>query len=502
MIHRRLTHEINLQYRIQEHSVNGIIHTLMDRNYDKALFLVPGIYGDRCDSRAMYVHLARRLSCAGYNVVRFDYVGGGTNLGNYGLNDFQFMTDTCVQFIQQVCAQFPWIRQLGMIGFSEGGKICVRAVGKTCLPVSYIGFCNAILVKEELLLPIKRPKLINEQFVYDSEFGAWTSFGIVEQYKNWLIGKDEFKANIVYAGVYSNDDPLTTASRSFLHQQRIPVSYISEGDHLFTSVPAFTKMIATWEKRISYDWPIVNTGQEHEYYIHYRTRRICVKAITSRSATKTLLYVHGLGQNKAGPSCLFTNMANELTTMNHVFFDFAGSGDSTGDIASMTLNRYLGQLSYMINYVEDLFAATNIILVGSGAGNAYLGMCSRAIGYKKIYFHPEEYYIWDLLSEEEKALDAIDTYSLFSKYGWAEAEFLKLGNIFNRASGFMANTDYLKSITHIKALKKIALGDRDAICVTNEEDTGSSNICVKDDSYLLMSAKLRGKVLQELKKIL
>ncbi len=317
---KRLVHEINVQYLISDYLVNGVIHSFMDALYDKAIFIIPGIYGDRCDSRAMYVQLARRLSQIGYSVVRFDYIGGGINLGDYSLNDFDYMTETCVQFVNKVCGQFPWIKQLGMIGFSEGGKICIRAASKIKIPVSYIGFCNAILVKEELVLPIKRPKLINNKLVYDSELGLWTNFKIVNQYKDWFIHKEELVADIIYTGVYTKDDSLSRASCEFLQKQGVPISYVSGGDHLFTKAEACSRMLALWEKRIENEWPVIDQVHEQEFFIHYMNDKICVKIVRTKSARKTLLYVHGLGQNKSGPGFLFTNIASELKEMNHVFF--------------------------------------------------------------------------------------------------------------------------------------------------------------------------------------
>ena len=501
MMNRRLTHEINLHYQIQGHVVNGVLHSFMDSYYDKAIFLIPGVYGDRCDSRAMYVNLARRLSQMGYSVIRFDYIGGGITLGDYSINDFDFMTETCVQFAQQVCKQFPWIKQLGFIGFSEGGKICVRAANRLKPLVTYIGFCNAILVKENLILPIKRPKLIDGRLVYDSEVGLWTNFNIVEKYENWLICENEISSKIIYAGVYSNDDPLSVASREFLNHIGIPISYVVGGDHLFTKADAYSEMLSLWQDRVLHDWPIQDTNCEHEFYIGYQNEQICIKTITASSAQKTLLYIHGLGQNKSGPSFLFTNMASELKDMNHVFFDFVGSGDSSGNISNMKMESYLNQLSFMINYVKELYPVTDLILVSSGTGNAYLSLCPQAICFKKIYFHPEEFHIWSLLSIQEKRQDVLDTFSLYSKYTWAEKEFLKLGNVFNRTSGFMVNVHYLKALTELHELKRKALEDKNSICVTNEKGVGMGNIFVEDSSYLLMSAKLRTTVINKLKNI-
>lgn len=499
MMYERLPHEINLQYKINDQNVNGILHSYVDYSYDKVIFIVPGIYGDRCDSRAMYVQLARRLVKLGYSVVRFDYVGGGVNLGDYTLNDFEYMTETCIQFIYRVCEQFSWLKELGLIGFSEGGKICVRVSNRINIPISYIGFCNAILVEEALILPIKRPKVVNNRLAYDSEIGLWTSFNIVEDYKKWFIQEAELASNIVYAGVYSNDDPLSASSRAFLCKQGVLISYVYEGDHLFTKASACTEMMSLWEKRLASDWPVEAVRSEQEYYISYLNDRICVKVIFRVNATKTFLYVHGLGQNKSGPSFLYTNIAYDYQEMNHVLFDFKGSGDSSGGMSNMTLSCYVQQLSFMIDYTKKLFCDTDIILVGSGTGNIYISECFSAKNYKKVLFHPEYINVWNLLSLEEKKLKKIDTFLLFSEYNWAEEEFLKMGNVFNRTSGIMINMDYLKSITEARHWREMAIDDSNTICVTNESEAGNGNIYVKDNSYLLMSAKLRWEVIRKLK---
>lgn len=172
------------------------------------------------------------------------------------------------------------------------------------------------------------------------------------------------------------------------------------------------------------------------------------------------------------------------------------------DISEMTMESYLDQLYFMINFAKDSFVETDIILVSSGAGNAYVNLCSQTLRYLKIYIHPEDFNIWNLLSNEEKSQETLDTYTLYSKYSWAELELLKLGNVFNRASGFMVNTSFLKSISEVRELKKVALSDQDAICVTNEEQLSAGKICIRDSSYLLMSAKLRGKVIQRIRNCL
>ncbi len=168
----------------------------------------------------------------------------------------------------------------------------------------------------------------------------------------------------------------------------------------------------------------------------------------------------------------------------------------------MTLADYVDQLSYMIDYVKEVFSDSRIVLVGSGAGNIYLNMCPRASAYQKICIHPEVYNIWEWLDKEEKEQNKLDTYCLYSKYEWAEEEFLKLGNVFNRASGYLINNSYFEEITKASKFIRKVLKNQKIICVTNEQTAKVGDIVVQDSSYLLMSAMLRGKVIKEIQNIL
>ena len=148
------------------HRLGCVMHSTFDRSYTKVIFLVPGLFGDRCDTRALFVKLARVLAEKYYTVVRFDFIGGGINIDDYSVNSFEVMKKTLIYVVKSVQKQFPWLVDTGMIGFSEGGKLCVRAM--EALNIGFLGFCNALLAQEELLLPIKRPQFVGNRLVYDS----------------------------------------------------------------------------------------------------------------------------------------------------------------------------------------------------------------------------------------------------------------------------------------------------------------------------------------------
>ncbi len=496
MIKDRQQYEICLQYEIDGDVVNGVLHSFMDNSFSKVVFLVPGLYGDRCDSRAMFVKIARKLASLGYNVVRFDYVGGGINLGDYSTNDFAKMIDTLSKFIGAVTKQFIWFKSIGLIGFSEGGKICVRASKILDFDLEFVGLCNALLVEEDLLLEINRPKLINGNLVYDSGFGVWTSLSIVEDYKNWYVDKSDLTDETVYAAVYSDEDDLTKKSAEFLTKNQVLVEIV-DGDHLFTSEKWCNGMIEKWLTVIEKYWPIDSFKKENEYFVNYGNESIMTKVIRGAKASKTILFVHGFAQNKMGASCLYSDIAKVMDECNYVYFDFVGSGESTGEIVNMSYSDYLDQLSFMIDYSFELFPDTELILIGSGTGNQLIVNCPKAHDLKKVYINPSDIDIWSRLSLKERMKDTIDTHEIYMNYDWAENEFKKAGNDYNRCKGLVVNTKYLFEISNVKFIDEIIANDKKAICITNKKR--ERTVEINDDSHLLLSAKKREKAISNLK---
>lgn len=497
MINDRQQYEICLQYEIDGEIINGVLHSFIDSLYSKVIFIVPGLYGDRCDSRAMFVKLARKLASLGYNVVRFDYVGGGVNLGDYSCNDFAKMADTLSKFICAVTNQYTWFKSVGLIGFSEGGKICIRASKNMDINLGFIGLCNALLVEEDLLLEINRPKFINGNLVYDSGFGVWTNFSIVEDYKNWYVNESDLINDIIYAAVYSDADDLTRRSMGFLMENQIPIEIVAGGDHLFTSQEWCNDMFNKWSNVLQKCWPIESFKKENEYFINYCNESVMMKVISGTNSSKTILFVHGFAQNKMGPSCLYSDIAKEIGDYNYVYFDFVGSGESTGNIAEMTYSNYIDQLCFMIDYTSKLFPDTQLTLIGSGAGNQYILNCHKAYNLNKVYIYPSDIEIWGRLSLDDRMKKYIDTHEIYTNYEWSETEFKKSGNDYNRCKGLVVSTKYLFEISNVKFVNEIIANDEKAICITNKKSERA--IEIDDDSHLLLSAKKRKKMVNCLK---
>lgn len=493
-------YEVALSYMFNEHRIGCVLHSRFDENAHKVIFLVPGLFGDRCDTRALFVALARKLASKGYNVVRFDFIGGGINLGDYTINDFSVMTDTLVYVIERIQNQFPWLTEIGLVGFSEGGKLCVKASQR--VKIDFLGFCNALLQKEDLLLPIKRPRIINSRLAYDSEFGSWTNFNIVESYNDWLIEDDELIGEFIIAAVYSDSDPLTARSLELLRRTGTDISLIKGADHLFTNDDWCQRLYICWSDILEQNWPSHEENHEYETYILYHNENIAVKVRISAPRAKTLLFIHGLGQNKSGPSFLYSDLAYAANAYNCIFFDFIGAGDSTGETSSMDYDDYIDQISFMILKAKEILPESEIVLVASGIANVYALSNDRANECQKVLICPQASKLWEKICVNERDTLVINTHDLFEKYSWAEEEFRILGNVYNRAKGMLIKTTLLKDIYTMNSAIEQYCSNRDMIYITTQDNAVKHALEVNDHSHLLMSARERTRAIAQIIQLL
>lgn len=489
--------EILIQVIFRNNKINCVLHTNFNSKNDILYILVPGLLGDRTDSRHMLVRLARELAKKNCNVLRFDYLGGGSSEGDYTKNDFQIMMDTLQFIIEDITKRFTWLKKIGFISFSEAGKICVK-LSNIMNNICFIGFCNAILVEETNYNAITRPKLIKDRLVYDSNFGTWINWNIVEQYKNWCVATEDMREDILYDAVYSDSDPLTEQSLKFVESRGISVNKIAGADHLFTSNKWLEEMINHWSKKNV----LQNLGFEmEEFFVYTSWGKQCVR-YKDKGSSELLVFVHGVGQNKSGPGFLYNQISSEVKSYNMLFFDFYGYGDSDFEpelLNKITLSDYINQLDEIINYISATYPFNKLTLLGTGVG------CAVIEGYyniaennniNQIYFFPQKSKIWYKLDEKDKSGEEIDTYYIYKKYSWAEEEFCILGNVSNRIRGMMLPLKFLYDL-YMFEMKNIY--DSGIVYISNGEKI---QIEVQDSSHLLMSSKSRDITISDIIAIL
>lgn len=261
-------HDIYLSVPYQGQQINCVLTTGI-KDGSGLYVIVPGLFGDRTDSRHMFTRLSQAMAEKGYSVLRFDYIGGGSTQGDYSKNDFDLMLSTLSHVVRYVLDKFPFFKQVGLVAFSEGGKIAIRAIDE--IPTaSFICFCNAILVPEENMNEISRPKIRDQRLVYDSNFGTWVNWEIVEKYRSWNVEILPDKRHTRFAAVYSGSDPLTKNSLAFLEKNNIPILRIPDADHLFTRAQwlelLIEKVVKHIEKNESVEGPRekeVKIGRAH-----------------------------------------------------------------------------------------------------------------------------------------------------------------------------------------------------------------------------------------------
>jgi pimeloyl-ACP methyl ester carboxylesterase len=134
----------------------------------------------------MFTCIARNLFESGFSVLRFDFLGGGSNFGSYFDNDFDSFIAQLNEITGRFLNAFGFISKVIYMGLSQGLKFAFHAVAKRNDVVAILS-CNGLCIEESYLEKINRSKIINERMVYDSNYGTWINWNIVEKYKNFLL---------------------------------------------------------------------------------------------------------------------------------------------------------------------------------------------------------------------------------------------------------------------------------------------------------------------------
>jgi pimeloyl-ACP methyl ester carboxylesterase len=492
--------EINITFNYGSERINAVLHTTFNLANPYITIMVPGIFGDRGDSRAMFTCIARNLSMSGFSVLRFDFFGGGSNFGDYSENDFNLFINQLNEITSQFLSSFGFIKKVIYVGFSEGLKFAFHAASKRN-DVAAIISCNGLSVEESYLEKINRPKIKNGKMVYDSNFGTWINWNIVEMYKEYYIDTCNLDNQIDFLGVYSTNDNLSENSRAFWEIKKWPLKLIFGADHLYTK--------DIWVKELSnilLQWHCEKIGkmsaEEHEFFLNTGKNRICMKLVEKEQSEDYVLFIHGLFQNKSGPGFLFTQMANKLRKQcNICMFDFPSSGDSDGQSEELTYDLMKETLLFVVNHLRQKRPNIKIIGIASGCSN-YLLFENRDIFDNTIILFPQESNIWNRLKNSEKLIPVIDTCDIYDKYIWAEEECCILGNVRNRTKGICLSTSFLKELSEFDLWQMINKNNGYVFVNKKEYCIGENSIYVNDIQGLAMSSKIRDKLIDDVYNII
>jgi pimeloyl-ACP methyl ester carboxylesterase len=500
MIMNERINEVNIAFHYKSETINAVLHTSFNLSNPYVTIIVPGILGDRGDSRAMFTRIARNLSSEGFSVLRFDFFGGGSNFGNYSENDFELFIDQLNEITSQLMNAFGFMNKVIYIGFSEGLKFAFHTAAKR-KDIAAILSCNGLCVEESYLEKIKRPKIKNGEMVYDSNFGTWISWSIVEKYKEFYFDTYNLDVQVDFFGVYSTNDNFTENSRAFWMQKNWPVELIPEADHLYTKniwVQNLSDILVHWHCReVRYI-----SGEGHEFFLNTGKNRICIKLVEKEQSSDCILFLHGLFQNKSGPGFLFTQIANILHKQHNIcMFDFPSSGDSDGKSEDLTYELMQEVLLFVVNYIRKIKKNARIIGIASGCSN-YLLFENKDIFDHSIMLFPETSNMWNNLQNDQKSVPVIDTCDLYNTYVWAEDECCILGNVQNRSKGINLSTDFLKRLSEFDSCEMLNEYDGYAIVNRKEYCIRENIIYVDDNQGLAMSAQIRDKLIADVSSII
>lgn len=442
--------------------------------------LVPGIFGDRCDSRSFFVRLARSFAENNMSCIRFDYIGSGYSSGNYATNNFDRFIETLDYLLNTIKNRFKNKNiQFCLISMSEAAKISMK-VSNNRQDVCSVIFCNGLLVEEEMN-SIERPKLRNNQLVYDSKYGVWTNFEFVENYAKYYIDEREFNKDIQYYGLYGSLDNLTLNSKKLLEKMCVPIVEIEAGDHLFLKKETFELAINSLKEisEIVCIPKIQNTKQYIKYIVHDEIVNLLFKKNNSK---KIVIFIPGLFQTATGAGFLFKDIADFFgENYDYLFIDLPGQGESSGTIMK-NLTLYVELVRKIFEEIKSAERYTEIISIANGIGNHILNEISCN---KRIFLAPQKSDICALISNMEVQKDYIDTHSIYCiDEGRADYEIRKIGNIRNRSSGVSVPIELLQNIDN------------------HEMIFTEMDIIFNNDDCLYMSAVTRERLINSLSKVL
>lgn len=495
MIINERVYEINISFNYKSEIINAVLHSTFNLSNSYVTIIVPGIFGDRGDSRAMFTRIARSLSIYGCSVLRFDFCGGGSNFGNYFENDFDSFINQLDEITSQFLKAFSFVNKVIYVAFSEGLKFAFQVAAMRKDVVSIIS-CNGLGVEESYFEKINRPKFKNKKMVYDSNFGTWINWNIVEKYKEYFINTCCLEQQVDFLGVYGTKDILSQNSRAFWKKNNWPIYLISDADHLFTKEIWFQEL-----NDVLIQWHCSKIGDTsengQEFFLHIRKKRICIKLIENKQSSDCILFLHGLFQNKSGPGFLFTQIANCLYKQHTIcMFDFPAAGDSDGKSEEFTYEVMQEVLLEVIQFLRQRKPNVRLIGIASGCSNYLLSQNKDIFDYIILLF-PRKSNIWFNLKNGEKNFPVIDTSDLYDNYIWAEQECCILGNVRNRSKGMYLSTNFLKRLSEFEPLQILNKFKGCAFVNQKEFCIRENIVYVNDEQGLAMSAAIRDKLISD-----
>lgn len=496
MIMIEKVNEINIEFNFNSGVIHSVLHITFNLSNPYVTIIVPGIFGDRGDSRAMFTRIARSLSMKGFSVLRFDFMGGGSNFGFYSENDFELFIQQLDEITSQLLKSFSFIKKVIYIGFSEGVKFAFHVMARREDVIAILS-CNGLCVEEAALEKIKRPKIKNGKLVYDSNLGTWLNWSIVERYKEYFLHSCEIKSYVKCYGVYSTEDDFSKKSREFWKKKNWPLKLIAHADHLYTKskwIDTLIDALVQWHCDNIVDIPI----DQNEFFVRIEKNKISMKLVENVHSSDYIIFLHGLFQNKSGPGFLFSQMSQTLyKNYNICMFDFPAAGDSDGKSEDVTYELMQEVLLFIVDYIKKRKEKARIVGIASGSSN-YLLFENRDIFDNTVMLFPQTSNLWKKLETNDKIAPMIDTCDIYDKYEWAEQECCILGNVRNRSKGICLSSSLLERLSKFDVLKM--LYEYEGIAFVNKKEycIKENVVFVDDEQGLVMSAMIRDKLIVDL----
>ncbi|KAA6470412.1 alpha/beta hydrolase family protein [Bacillus cereus] len=230
------------------------------------------------------------------------------------------------------------------------------------------------------------------------------------------------------------------------------------------------------------------------WFQNNKNHKLCGFISGNLNSNIGVIFLPGLGQTKAGPYFLFTQISRAISNKAISFqFDYTGTGDSEGDITDLSFNSLLDDSISAINYLKKNSEIKQLVLVGSGMGNYLVPLISNVFPETKAILLAPNY---ELVEINEFDLNNSATYIDTSKIGcWEDSNntihdfFQRMGSGLNRNKGIVLKRSFFEELLNFNLKKTLNTNIRNILkfSVLNEKNSieieNGRTITLKNSSY-------------------
>ncbi|MFJ7734161.1 hypothetical protein ACIQXF_20130 [Lysinibacillus sp. NPDC097231] len=194
-------------------------------------------------------------------------------------------------------------------------------------------------------------------------------------------------------------------------------------------------------------------------------------------AKKGIVFLPGLGQTKAGPYFLFTQIARKFENHLPTFqFDYMGTGDSEGDLENCSFGSFIKDSIFATNYFIEQTKIEKVTFVCSGIGNYLASILINYFPNSELILLAPNYKKYNIKDFKIIRDSLINTASLsdWSKENYLIHDFFqRMGSGLNRNKGIYLQRTFIEELIDFNIKKQMNMNIEDLLEFSTKESEGN-----------------------------